>query len=512
MPTSNKTIAKNTAFLYARMLLVMAVTFYTSRVILESLGAEDYGIYNVVGGIVAIMSFLNGALSASTSRFLTFELGKGDQDKLKKTFSASLILHILAALLVLLLGETVGLWFFYEKLVIPDARMSAAFWVYQFSIITTMIAFTQVPYNATLIAHENMSIYAFVGLYEALSRLAIVYLIYVSPIDKLVFYALLWMLNACAIQLFYRFYTTKKYSECHFRIVKDKALYKTLLKYSGWDMFGGLAVVCQGQGINILLNIFFGPIVNTARAIAVQVQGGVQIFVQNFLMAVRPQVVKSYAEGNPKRMIDLTFSAAKFAYLLMLALVLPVCFEADFILKIWLGGNAPQETRMFVIIILITYLMETFHIASLMPYHAIGKIKLGNIVGGSLMMMALPISYFVLKMGAPAYSVFIVIFVVNLLQMFWGWYIVHRYEKYSYLELIKKVYVPTVLITFIGVLAPLAISRYMESGWIRLIILTFTTIIIILISTYLIALDSKERKKLKEYIVLRIHRNETNFK
>lgn len=504
MTTSNKTIAKNTAFLYARMLLVMAVTFYTSRVILESLGAEDYGIYNVVGGIVSIISFLNGALSASTSRFLTFELGRGDKEKLNNTFSASLTLHIIVALLVLLLGETVGLWLFYEKLVIPGARMSAAFWVYQFSIITTMVAFTQVPYNASLIAHENMSIYAFVGLYEAFSRLAIVYLIFISPIDKLVFYALLWMLNACAIQLFYRFYTSKKYNECHFRFVKDKELYKTLLSYSGWDMFGGLAVVCQGQGINILLNIFFGPIVNTARAIAVQVQGGVQVFVQNFLMAVRPQVVKSYAEENPTRMMNLTFSAAKFAYLFMLALVLPVCFEVDFILKIWLWGNAPEETRMFVIIILITYLMETFHIASLMPYHAIGKIKLGNIVGGTLMMMALPLSYVVLKMGAPAYSVFIVIFVVNLIQMFWGWYIIHRYEKYSYWYLIRTVYLPTFFITIIGVIAPISISWYMDDGWKRLIVLTLTTVLVILVSTYLIALNSDERHKLKEYISKKI--------
>ena len=278
------------------------------------------------------------------------------------------------------------------KLVIPEDRELAAFWVYQFSVITTMISFTQVPYNASLIAHENMSVYAYVGLYEAISKLLIVYAITISPMDNLIFYGLLIMLNTTGIQLFYRYYTTKRYEECRFRIIKEKKLYKTLLGYSGWDLFGGIAVICQGQGINILLNLFFGPVVNAARAIAIQVQSGVSQFVNNFLTAVRPQVVKNFAEGNTDEMYSLTFNAAKYSYMLMLALVLPVCFEIRFILSIWLGEKAPEDTAIFVILILLTYLMETFHSASLMSYHAIGKIKLGNIVGGTMMFMALPIS------------------------------------------------------------------------------------------------------------------------
>ena len=505
MATSNKTIAKNTAFLYVRMLVVMAVSLYTSRVILKVLGAEDYGIYDVVGGIVTIMAFLNGALSASTSRFLTFELGKGDLGKLNNTFSASLTLHIGVALIVLLVGETIGSWFLYEKLVIPEERFNAAFWVYQFSIITTMVNFTLVPYNASLIAHENMSVYAYVGLYEATAKLAIVYLIYLSPIDNLIFYALLLMLNTCAIQIFYRIFTSRKYEECHLRLVKDWQLYKTLLSFSGWDMFGGLAVVCQGQGINILLNMFFGPVANAARAIATQVQGGVQMFVQNFLVAVRPQVVKSYAEENVDRMFSLTFSAAKFAYILMLALILPICFEIDFILQLWLGGLAPSETKSFIVIILIIYLMETYHMASLMSYHAIGKIKLGNIVGGTLMISALPLSYVVLKMGAPAYSVFVAIFVVNFIQMFWGWIIVHRYENFSYIDLIRKVYVPTILITGIGIIAPLFIKDVMPQGWLRFVILIVVTEFFILMPSYFIALNKSERNKFRSFLMNKIN-------
>lgn len=499
--TSNKTIAQNTAFLYVRMLVVMAVTFYTARVILETLGASDYGIYNVVGGIVPMMAFLNGALGASTSRFLTYELGTGDAKKLWTTFSASLNLHICVALFVLILGETVGLWFFYEKLNIPEDRMNAAFWVYQFSIVTTMINFTQVPYNASLIAHENMSVYAYVGLYEAFAKLLISYLITISPIDGLIFYASLLMLNSATIQLFYRYYTTKRYDECRFRIVKDKQLYKTLLGYSGWDMFGNVAVVCQGEGINILLNMFFGPVVNAARAIAVQIQGAVTLFVNNFLTAVRPQVVKNFAEGNTDKMYSLTFYAAKFSYMLMLALVVPLCFEIDFVLNIWLGDGVPENTNIFAILVLVTYLMETIHMASLMSYHAIGKIKFGNIVGGSLMIFSLPLSYIFLKIGLPAYSVFIAIFMVNFTQMFFGWYVVHKYVTFSYRALAKTVYLPIVAVTFLSILPPYVTTNLLDCGWERFIVTLATTELIILLSVFYIGLNKVEREKVTSYIV-----------
>ncbi|MCI2088598.1 MAG: hypothetical protein LKK21_09330 [Prevotella sp.] len=493
--SDTKRIAKNTAFLYIRQVLVMLVSIYTSRVILQVLGASDYGVYNVVGGIVTMLSFLNGALSSSSSRFLTYELGKGNLEKMKKTFAASLNLHICVALLVLLLGETIGLWFFYNYLNIPQDRLHAAFWVYQFSIITTMMNFTQVPYNASLIAHENMSIYAYVGLYDAFSKLAIVYLLLISPIDKLIFYALLLMLNSVGIQLFYRFYTSKKYLECRFNIVKDRTLYKTLLGYSGWDLFGGVAVVCQGQGINILLNMFFGPVVNAARAIAVQVQNAIASFVNNFLTAVRPQVVKIYAQGNTDEMYRLTFSAAKFSYLLMLAFALPICFEIDTILNLWLGKSYPKDTNIFVIIILCTYLMETFHSSSLMAFHAIGKIKLGNIVGGTLMILALPLSYIALKLGAPAYSVFLVIFFVNFTQMFWGWIVVHRYVKFSYLKLIHLVYFPTIIITLITMVVPLVYRILMSEGILRFISSSITIELVLMICVYYIAMNKEEREK-----------------
>lgn len=478
------------------MIVVMIVTLFTSRIILNTLGATDYGIYNVVGGIVTIVAFLNGALGGSTSRYLTFALGEGILEKQKKTFGAALNLHICIALLVLIVGETIGLWFFYEKMIIPEDRVSAALWVYQFSIVTTMISFTQVPYNASLIAHEKMSIYAYVGLYEAFSRLAIAYLITISPIDNLVFYGSLLLLNTIVVQMFYRWYAVKNFSECRFSLVKDKALYKQLLSYGGWDLFGNLAVVCQGQGVNLLLNVFFGPVVNAARAIAFQIQGAVLQFVSNFMTAVRPQVIKNYAEGNVERMYSLTFYTAKFSYMLMLALVVPICCEIKFILHLWLGDEAPEETALFAVLVLVTYTWRTFHIAALMPYHAIGNIKTGNITIGSLMIATLPIGYVLFKIGIPAYSVFLVIFAVEIVGMFAIYWLIHNYEYFPYLDIFRKILIPTTAVTLLTVALPLYIINFMEEGWLRLILVCVSSEITLVFSAFYIGLNKSERSRI----------------
>ncbi len=505
--SSNKRIAKNTMFLYLRMMVVMIVALYTSRVILNTLGATDYGIYNVVGGIVTIVGFLNSALGASTSRFLTLALGEKNGEKQKKTFGAALNLHIFVALLVLIIGETIGLWFFYEKMIIPEDRMTAAFWVFQFSIITTMVAFTQVPYNATLIAHEEMSIYAYVGLYEAFSKLIIAYLIFVSPIDKLVFYGLLLLVNTVAVQSFYRWYAVKHFEECKFSLVRDKSLYKQLLSYGGWDLFGNLALVCQGQGVNLLLNVFFGPIVNAARAIAFQIQGAVMQFVSNFMMAVRPQVIKNYTEGNVDRMYKLTFYTAKFSYMLMLALVVPICFEINFILKLWLGDNVPDQTALFAIIVLLTYTWRTFHVAALMPYHAIGKIKTGNVTIGSLMIASLPIGYILFRIGCPAYSVFLAILSIEVVSMFAIWWIIHRYEYFPYRMLFTKVLFPSGIVTLLTLLAPTCIIYFMEESWLRFCLIILVSEGSLILSTLYVGLNKEERTRIVSLINNKLNYN-----
>lgn len=494
--SNNKRIAKNTMFLYARMIVVMVVSLYTSRVILNSLGATDYGIYNVVGGIVTIVGFLNSALAGSTSRFLTFALGEGKLSKQKETFGASLTLHMCIALLVLLVGETIGLWFFYEKMIIPEERMKAAFWVFQFSIVTTMINFTQVPYNASLIAHEKMAIYAYVGLYEAISRLVVAMLVVISPTDNLIFYGALLLCNAVIVQTFYRLYAIRHFEECKYRFTRNKTLYKQLLGYSGWDLFGNIAVVCQGQGVNLLLNVFFGPVVNAARAVAFQIQGAVMQFVSNFMTAVRPQVIKNYAEGNVDRMYTLTFYTAKFSYMLMLALVVPICFEINFILHIWLGDAVPENTSLFAVLVLITYTWRTFHIAALMPYHAIGKIKTGNITIGSLMIATLPLGYLLFKIGLPAYTVFLVIFAVEIVGMFAIYWLIHNYEYFPYKNVFTKILIPCCIVTVFTIITPTLLIHYMGESLLRLLLVVFTTEIILFISALYVGLNKEERIKI----------------
>ena len=482
------------------MLFVMVVSLYTSRVILETLGVVDYGLYNVVGGIVTILAFLNGALSAATSRFLTFELGSGDSEKLNNTFSASLNLHILIALLVVIIGESVGLWFFYNKMVIPADRLNAAMWVYQFSIVTTVLTFTQVPYNASLVSHENMSIYAYVGIYDALARLGIVYLIYISPIDKLVFYAALLLLNTSLVQLFYRFYTKRKYCECRFRLVKDMQLYKKLIGYCGWDLFGSVSTVCQGQGMNIVLNIFFGPAVNAVRAVVVQIQSAVDQFVRNFLTAVRPQVIKRSAEQNYKEMYQLSFMASKYAYTIMFAMIVPLCFEINFVLKLWLGENVPEYTNIFAVLVMITSLLQTFHAASLMPYHAIGKINKGNIIGGTILISSLPISYVLFRCGMPPYAGFIVILCTNTIQQFITWWVVYVYVKFDIDELIRKAYIPCIKLTFCGLILPCLIYHFLPDGFWRFLILliSFETSLVAIV--YYVVLGEAERASIVGFI------------
>ncbi len=397
---NNKRIAKNAMFLYFRMFLVMCVTLYTSRVILNTLGASDYGIYNVVGGIVILFSFLTGSLAGATSRFLAYDLGKGNQQQLEKTFSASLNIYVVIAFFILLLGEILGLYFLQYKLTIPLERATAAFWVLQCSLITSFFTFTQYPYTATLLAHENMSIYAYFGIYEALSKLVIAFIITISPIDQLIFYALLLMLNQICILSFYRFYATKKYNECRFRLIKDKPLYKKLISYSGYDMLPSMGYVFQDQGSNILLNMFFGPIANSARAIAFQVNGALNQLVTNVIQATRPQVVKNYAQGNPEEMYHLTFLAAKFSYLLMLAMVIPLFLEIDYIIYLWLGDAAPEETAIFCRILLISMLVQTIVNSLSMAMHAIGKLRLFSITNTILYIAPLPIGYFFSRWGS----------------------------------------------------------------------------------------------------------------
>ena len=504
--SDNKRIAKNTMFLYFRMFLIMGVSLYTSRVILKTLGVEDFGIYNVVGGIVTMFSFLNGSLGAATSRYITFELGRKDYIKLNKIFNVALVTHVFIGAMIAILAETVGLWFFYEKMIIPDNRLNAAFWVYQISIFTALFALTQVPYNATIIAHENMKVYAYIGIVEVFVKLVIVYLIAVAPFDRLVFYAILLFVLQVGIMIFYRLYCIKRYNESRINLCNEIVLYKDMFKYAGSDLIGNVSVLAQGQGLNLLLNVFFGPVVNAARAVAYQVQGAVTQFGNNFMTAVRPQIIKLYAQGEFKEMFKLVYLASNFSYYLMWLLILPLCFEADYILSLWLG-DYPEHTVSFLILVFILCLIQTLKTPRTIVLHATGKLFLANVVIGSLLCCAFPLAYIFLKMGGEPESVFWAANITMFLSEFISVFIVRKYVEYSIADYLYNVHGRCAIVTAVSLLLPYFLfDRYMEPSFVRLILTCCLTTISIAATVWCIGMNKDMRQKTTAFIKSKIHR------
>lgn len=502
--SDNKRIAKNTMFLYFRMLLIMGVSLYTSRVVLRILGVEDYGLYNVVGGIVTMFTFLNGSLGSATSRYITFELGKKDFERVNKVFNTALIIHIAIALIIIVLAESIGLWFFYEKMTIPADRLNAAFWVYQISIITCFFSLTQVPYNATIIAFEDMKIYAYVGIAEVILRLLIVYLLAISPIDRLVFYAILLCVLQIGVMSFYRYYCNRHFSSCRINFSKDKVLFKEMFSYAGSDMIGSISALAQGQGLNILLNVFYGPIVNAARGIAYQVQGAITQFSNNFMTAVRPQIIKLYAEGKVNEMLRLVEHSSCFSYYLMWMISFPICLEAHYILSLWLGVY-PEHTVNFLILIIILCLIQTLKTPRTTVYHATGHLKVTNMIVGGILCAAFPLAYLFLKLGGSPESVFWAANITMLLSEFASVIILKRYIKYSSINYLLSVHGRCALVTTISFALPYIIyDKLLDEGFMRLITTCILTTFSVILTSFYIGMNKGMRVKLVTLVKNRI--------
>lgn len=504
--SDNKRIAKNTLFLYIRMFLIMGVTLYTSRIVLQVLGETDFGLYNVVGGIVMMFTFLNGSLAGATSRFITYEIGRQDYVRLHKIFNVSLLTHIMIALVIVILAETVGLWFLYNKMVIPEGRFDAAFWVFQISVISCVLSITQVPYSAMIIAHERMNIYAYVGIFEVMFKLLIAYLIMISPYDKLVVYAFLLFLVQMMLMIYYRMFCNKHFSGCSLMFVKDKTMYKHMFVYAGSDIIGNLAVLAQGQGLNILLNMFFGPAVNAARGVAYQVQGAVTQFSGNFMTAVKPQIIKQYAAGKINEMMRLVVHSSCFSYYLMLLLVMPICLEADYILTLWLG-EYPDYTVSFLRLVLVLCMIQTLKTPRTTVFHATGKILLPNIVVGTILCLALPVAYVVLKMGFDPNSVFWTAIVSMMLSEVAGIFIMKSLIDCSVRNYVLNVHIRCLIVTGLSLAILLPIYSLMSiQGFAKLIIITLITTLSILLVSYTVGLDKGMRKKINAIIKNKILR------
>lgn len=489
---SNKRIAKNTLLLYFRMLLTMAVSLYTSRVILSTLGVEDYGIYNVVGGVVAMFGFINGSMSSATQRYITFALGKGDEKRLQTVFSTTLQIHALIAFLTVILGETIGLWFLYNKMQIPADRMEAAFWVLQCSIASTVVMIVSVPYNAGIIAHEKMAAFAYISILEVILKLIIVYMLVVFYIDKLVLYAILLLVVQLLIRICYSFYCNKHFKETKYHHVWDKILFKEMVSFAAWSILGNLSFILFTQGLNILLNVFFGPVVNAARAVAVQVQNAIQQFVSNFQMALNPQITKTYAQDNMTEMYELIYRSAKFSFFLLFFLSLPVLFETNFILTVWLK-TVPENTVIFLRIMICISLIYTIANPMIIANQATGKVKKYQAVCGTILLLILPISYILLKLGCPAYSVFIVHLAMEGIALFARMIMLRPLIGINIMDYVTNIYSKVLIVVTLSILPPMIAYFNIGAGVFRFFVVCILCATSVISFVYTVGLSSKER-------------------
>ena len=490
--SNNKRIAKNTLMLYVRMLFTMAVSLYTSRVVLQTLGVEDYGIFNVVGGVISMFTFINSSMISSTQRYLNFELAKGEATRLRSVFSTSLQIHLLIALAIILLGETVGLWFLMEKLVLPQERMGAAMWVYQCSIVSCAVNIMSAPYNADIIAHEKMSAFAYISILEVSLKLAIVYLLLVSPIDKMIAYAILTLLVQLIIRFIYTGYCHRHFEESHMSWALDRPLLREMSGFAGWSFFGNLAHILYTQGLNMMLNIFFGPLVNAARGIAVQVQAAVQQFVSGFQTALNPQITKNFATGDLNQMHSLMFRSARFSFLLLFFISLPVLLETDFLLTLWLK-DVPENAVVFTQIMICISLIYTTANPLVVANQATGRVKVYQIVVGSILLLILPISYIVLKAGAPAWSVFAVHFCVESVAQLSRMIMLRKLINLPVKEYLKNIYIPILSTVAVSFICPLFVHLQMEEGWLRLIAVGCTCVASVGLASFFIGFTKHER-------------------
>lgn len=506
--SDNKRIAKNTIYLYIRMIFTMLVSLYTARVILEKLGIDDYGIYNAVGGIVGFLNFLNAALATGSSRFLTFELGRGDKERLKQTFSSLLTAHFILALIIVILAETVGLWFLYHKMIIPPERMDAAVFAFHISIISAIFTITQVPYNASIISHEKMNVYAYMSIYEVVAKLAICYLLGVGNFDKLILYSVLLFIVQLSIILFYRFYCTRKYHETRYKFSLDKQILKPVLSFSGWSLFADSAIALTNQGILVLLNMFFAPAVVSARAISLHVNNAANQFVNNFRTAANPQIVKLYAVKDYEGSKILLLQSTKFSYYLMLVLGLPIIFLADPLLHLWLGENVPEYTTIFLQLVIIQSLFQVFDRSFYTALYAKGQLKENALISPTIGFVVFPIIYFFFKAGfSPVVLSWAYLISYAILGLIVKPILIVRIVDYKWLDILS-VYLPCLLVTVVSAVLSFFVDRFINSDDILWVVIELCLIVFLVIFvSYTLGLDKPMRKSLNDILKTKLKKN-----
>ncbi len=491
---NTRRIAKNTMFLYVRMLFSMLVSLYTSRVVLNTLGVEDYGICNAVGGFVAMFSLVSSSLSSSTSRFLTFELGKGDMERLKKIFSTSVLIHIALMGIVFLLMETVGVWFLNNKMTIPAERMYAANWVFQASILAFMLNIFSVPFNASIVSHERMKAFAYIGILSVTLKLLIVLFVAYSPwvFDRLIVYSSLLTIVGLSLQLIYIVYCRRNFEECRFRFAFDRSCWKDMFSFAGWNFIGCTAGLFKDQGINILLNLFFGPILNAARGISGSVNNAILAFAANFMTALNPQITKSYATGDTSYTNSLVERGSRFSFYILFMLSLPILLEADYILTLWLT-QYPAHAVNFVRLVLVLTLVDMLSNTLITLQLATGNIRNYQIVVGGMLLMNFPLSYICLKVGCPPESTYIVALFVAICCLILRLLFLRRMANLSMRYFLKNVCLNVFAVSVIAVIIPFALYANMQEGLQRLLMVACCSFICCGMSIYFVGCSETER-------------------
>lgn len=509
--SDNKRIAKNTLMLYIRMFLIMLVSLFSTRVVLHALGEEDYGIYNVVGGIVVMFSFLSRVLASASQRFFAFELGRNNKLRLKQVFNITLVLYLLIIVIIIIASEVFGLWFLYTKATIPEDRMVAANWIFQFSVVSFSISLVTTPYQAAIIAHEKMDVYAAVGILEAVLLLLVALTLRYLPLssDLLIVYGLFVLINTLIISCCYIFYALKHYEESRFSFYWERPLAKEILSYSGWNLFGAVAGVARSQGINMLINVFFNPAVNAARGIAYQINNAINQFANNFFTAVRPQITKNYAKGDADSTLSLVFSSSKLTYYLLLFVAVPIMVYAEPILKLWLS-IVPDHTLLFTELVIIVALVDSISNPLMTLAQATGKIALYQAVVGTLLLFNLPFSYIFLKLGYPAEITMVVAIIISVISLFARLLILRRITvfpvRYYIEKVILKISVPTI-ISYGSVYLIKVLFEPLSDSIILLLIKLVLSVCITMVVIFFFGLNNREKDMLKGFVINKIHRS-----
>lgn len=490
---SNSTIAKNTIFLSLRMLFVLFVSLYTSRVFLNVLGVEDFGINNVVCGFVALFSFLNTSLANGIQRFLNYEKEKRGDDGVNQVFNTSMMIQGGLAIIVFGLLETVGLWYVNTKMVIPMERLSAALWIYHFSALSAVVVILSAPYTAAVMAYERMNYFAFVGIADILLKLILALTLHLVNYDKLIFYGMALLAITILDFILYYAYSRSKFPCIRFSFRFSKDLFVRMMSFSGWGFLGTFACVAREQGLNMILNLFFGPVVNAARGIAYQVSSALQGFVSNISIAAKPQMVSSFAGGDSSRTVFLMYSMSKISYLVLLLMAIPICVDIQYILKIWLGDVVPEHTSSFVILIIMTNFMNNLNAPLSNVVYATGKMKAYELTFSSINLAIIPISYIALCCGCLPEAVFIVYFIMTVFVQIGCLVVLKNLVSISLMDYTKRIIIPLISCSLVVIPFPYLVSFYMQEGFARLVVITIVTVIIAMPAFYFIVLNNSEK-------------------